>query len=562
MFRNKKTDAAAQNQYLNYIAAVVLPEFQQGKRRELNSLYTVFALEGCEHYQIEAAGICQEILEALSPKQFIRMEEQFRKNTCTEWGITCGQIDWGRLYPSRDRFSHLSLRQYNTVLKLGTFHANGYYRQRCMELVAEQEGSLPFLILRLNDWVEQIREEAFVLAGERLCQCGAEELFQAMPCFGKVQSSRRRKTEYINKLEEQLQSSLAGKIAQVSLRNIRNYDISVRNAIYRFVSCHPVLDREEMELLLALEKDGLGKKTLIMGILQNFDCGEEQIKRYLHSKSAVVRYLALEYQYQRLGNAWDGLEELLLDKSKRVRGTAGCILEQHTDFDVLDFYLKKLNREENIVVILGVGEHGSESEAELIRPFLESASEPTVRAALTAFGRLAGAGEEEIYWNYLMDGRPGIARQAYLVVRKLEISYGAEKLYQAFLARRDSRTGRYLLNLLLREPSWKRLLYLLLLYDIEDMDMRAKIYHGVSVRNMYAKVTAEQAGEIRQILEQMGERIPGKVKSGILFDLKHVSVGWRGAAQGRIPILQTAGAGETEGSGGDGAPGCKGAGCS
>ena len=48
-------------------------------------------------------------------------------------------------------------RDYFWILALGSFHPNGYYRQACLEEMAGYPGALPFLVLRLNDWVGEVR---------------------------------------------------------------------------------------------------------------------------------------------------------------------------------------------------------------------------------------------------------------------------------------------------------------------------------------------------------------------------------------------------------------------
>lgn len=67
--------------------------------------------------------------------------------------------------------------QYVAILCMGTFHSNGYFRQSCMEELAQYEESLPFLVIRLNDWVEEIRNSAYDLVMYRIKTCGIKELF-------------------------------------------------------------------------------------------------------------------------------------------------------------------------------------------------------------------------------------------------------------------------------------------------------------------------------------------------------------------------------------------------
>lgn len=507
--------------YLNYLSTVVLPEFSIDKLSSIGALYTMFVIENNEHYQREAAKKLTEVLHTITIKQLIWLSGNIEWNDQYSFEI-CFDIDWQTIDISRKHFKHLNMEEYITVLKIGTFHYNGYFREKCIKAIAEYEGSLPFLMLRVNDWVEVIREKAFFLVQDRLKQCPPEEIILSLPCFGKVQNSQRRKTQYIIFLEKEMEQFLEKTICQINIEKINQYEIFVRNSIYRYISKKPVLELDKIEKLVDSSKDSYGKRVLIQGILKNYNCDEKKLKEYLDNKSVVVRKCALEKLYSKLHNTWQGIEELLLDKSKKIREDISYIIEKHTKFSILDFYLQMLKKECTVIPILGVGEHGEIKEGKLIAPLLESNDERITKAALISCGRLIGTRDEELYWNYLSDKRPGVAKQAYLIVDRLEIRYGAERLYKEYQKNREFEERKYLLNLLLKEPSWSRLPFLLLLFDSETGTMESKIHEKISERSMYAKVNRYQAEQIRYVFEIMGNRIPEKLKKEIELDLKYV----------------------------------------
>ena len=196
--------SSEQTYYLSYFSVSALPEFSSDKLFGIGALYNIFGLENNEHYQWEAAKKLTDMFGSITIKQVIWLSENVDWNDPYGFGIRLG-IDWKNADISRKHFKHLSMEEYITVLKLGTFHYNGYFREKCMEAAAEYDGSLPFLMLRLNDWVEVIREKAFLLVQNRLKQCPPEEIILSLPCFGKVQNSQRRKSEYITYLEKEIE---------------------------------------------------------------------------------------------------------------------------------------------------------------------------------------------------------------------------------------------------------------------------------------------------------------------------------------------------------------------
>lgn len=217
---------------------------------------------------------------------------------------------------------------------------------------------------------------------------------------------------------------------------------------------------------------------------------------------------------------------MLMDKSKRIRDNVSYILEKHTDINIRDFYIKNFTQDSSRIAVLGIGEHGVNQDAALLLPLLDAPDELLSRDALKAYGMLVKEKGEDVYWQYLLHGRELSCIQAYRYIKKYHIFYGAEILYHTYVEQRDKELGKYLLNLLLREPSWKRLPYLLLLYDEKDFSEKQlnDILNGIHFRHAYAKVSSAEAQNIRNILDKVEDKIPREVIKEIEFDLEHVEI--------------------------------------
>ena len=156
---------------------------------------------------------------------------------------------------------------------------------------------------------------------------------------------------------------------------------------------------------------------------------------------------------------------------------------------------------------------------------MESIDERICKAALTAYGNLAAESGETVYWRFLNDGSPVLARQAYRLVQKYKISYSADRLYKGFAQNRGRVPGECFLKLLLCAPSWQRLPYLLTLYCDAGLSQQwhDMILSRICARSPYVKLSGQQAQEICDILEQNAPLIPPEVSSGIRFDLGYVA---------------------------------------
>lgn len=239
-----------------------------------------------------------------------------------------------------------------------------------------------------------------------------------------------------------------------------------------------------MERLLFLEQTGYGQMLLILAIFHHYGYDPLYAEKYLYAKSAVVRYHTLVFRYEQEHGAWDGLQTMLLDPSRRIRDYAAYILKKCTDIDIMAFYRKELDRHVSKAALSGIGDNGQKADMEIIIPYLHDTREPICKAALSAYGKLAGADGEEVYWKFLFDTRQVLARQAYRLARKYGVSYGAPQLYEAYLQNRSAFIADYLLNLLLSEPFWKRLPYLLQMNCDETLpeNQRQMINAGISLQ--------------------------------------------------------------------------------
>ena len=83
---------------------------------------------------------------------------------------------------------------------------------------------------------------------------------------------------------------------------------------------------------------------------------------------------------------------------------------------------------------------------------------------------------------------------------------------------------RYLLNLLLRESSWRRLPCLIRIYR-RDMPENTgyKVLSGIRHRFMYVKISKSQCEDILLALKENGGELPEGMEEKILYDMKFVA---------------------------------------
>lgn len=491
-----------------------------GKEHHLAALYPVVLSQDRELSNLAAKAV-HAYMSSLDAPKIIRLDRQFRQYTSMEW-----TIDWTKISPMGMQDQISSREVWLSVLRLGTLHPNGYFRERCMQALEDDEASFPYLTLRLNDWVEQVRDRAYLILSHRLDGAGTDTAVEMLPFLSQTKKGERYTKQQMQEIEKKLREKILLHLDQISLDRIREYPPVTKRFLYRILLKPELLSKEDAGLLLEREKNGNEKMLIIRLILANYECTHEEVDHYLRNKSPIVRRKALELKYDRLGSAWPGLEVHLLDPAKSIRSDACYILQKHTDFDLVSFYRAGLQTPKEAIAILGIGENGTEKEIPLLTEYLSSKEPRLLKNAMKALSSLGAAGLDDHYWMYVKDLDPGISKTAYEAIVRSNIYYGSEQLYQAYQDCGSDHAKKHLLKLLVREPSWERLPWLLRLYrpcDCSDQ-MQMFLHSAVRHRSVYARIKRSQADEIIRILEFAKPVIPEGLKKEILFDLAHITV--------------------------------------
>lgn len=550
-------------QYLLYLNKHALCGFREGKAAYADELQKVFLFSDVQHDQSEVARAFLEKLQNITVKQLIIFSEESRGSIYGIYGEGhYYNYSWKRWRMSmkntchtRDSFPHLSDEQYVAMLCMGTFHSNGFYRQMCLYALAECNigipmkqyemimSPLPFYLLRVNDWVSEIRKTAKTLAINEICQCDVANLLLVMPILEKVRNSHRREQNQLEEIEEAVKEKLKTRLPNSDLSVLISYDVNIRNVIYVFFLQNQVLSHEQMDWMLQREKTGYGKRILFSGIIRFYGSDSFEIDKYLEDKNIEIRYCALNYKYNKVRTSWDGLDKMLLDESAKIRELVSFILRRYDNFEVLKFYQDSLKEAEQRWkeasgneskiryrrickgALLGIGENGSKNDISLLERYMKHSDSGIVRAAMQAYGLIMREQGSELYWNFLVGDMLEYAITAYKLINKYKITYDSKKLYDTYISKKNSAASNMFLNLLLRAPSWDRLEYLIELYDASDISehMLNAVKEGCNRRAMYGSMSVAKVERLKAVLERKKEVLPESLINEIIFDLKYVS---------------------------------------
>lgn len=492
---------------------------KQGDESYLLDAYTALFTRDKELIETSVDAIGR-LLSGYTMSKMIRLSENFRELTSLEWSI-----DWKKIQISSLRGQLNSLPDYVWILILSSFHPNGYVREQSLSEMVHYPHTLPYLILRMNDWVLPVRSSAFAIIKKRLADSQLKELLQSLPALEKVRSSGRRDRGELELIEQAVLKQLEPMLIGLSYDTIGRYELGVKKSIYRILLRNQIPSLQEADELLCKEKDNYCQSIIMNGILEAYTPEAGHIYRYFSHRNSAIRRKALAYKYGILKDAWTGLEFLLLDQNFGVRQWAVYILQHHSNVPILEFYLNHLQDPDPVIPILGLGENGDKDIHIYVRKFLDHPSSPQlVRAAVRSMSRLLGADGGDLYWNYLFHENPTVSRAGYLAIRSNSIRYGTEYIYTAYKKCDTLPLRHYLLQLLLLESSWSRLPYLIEVYQPEgDERVQNQILTAINQRSIYAKITERQALIIREALQIHQTKLPQQLIDNIIFDLRFVT---------------------------------------
>lgn len=465
---------------------------------------------------VRMGKIAHHYLSDMSILRLIKLGEQFSSYTSLLWSINWRDVD---VKSMSQYFDHIE--DYKSLLIMGCFHPSGYFREKCIRLLTHHPYTLSLVMLRMNDWVEEIQNTAYQLTYNQLSKCSLNELIDVSYVLMKVRNSQRRSQMNWCHIEKLYKDRLKETIKTFDIHHFMKQDIHNRKAFYLLMNEENLFSSDMLEQLLHYEKDTFCLLLVIRNMLKGLD-DLEKISFLMKHRSFYIRKEAYIRYYEIMQDAWDGIENGLLDRSYSIRDYICFVINKHKQFDILGFYLNHLDCPEGL---LGIGECGNHKQVELLLPYLESDDEKMVKAAIQSISRLLTYHGSDIYWQFLLDERISVSKVAYLTIIKNKVHYGADFIYEHYLSSSLEHHQRYLLSLLLEEDSWERLPYLLKLYEYPEAKMQNRIQVKVNQRNPYKKVSYALKEKIMCELNCKDNAIDDDIKESIIFDLRFVCRG-------------------------------------
>lgn len=348
------------------------------------------ALHAAPSMRHAAARAIRDLLLDLAPLAIMTLQDSARESMRWRYLGVVASLD----QPSHiDRIDRIDTTSDTAVWVWGvaSCHPHGFLRERSTRALAQllDGAALPFLLIRANDWVSQVREAAVRGLHMRVEKQLTAGLVACLPLLDRLRLGQRAAHgEIIAALESLLES---GTCDEELSAGIRSTDRLTRRACMRAALSS---DRNPLHAVGLASSDEVVRLMVSRALLARADAAEvcALANQLANDAYAPLRYLALKtLVHHAPPYLRSRLEGGCFDRSAQVRELARFYLKRDGGVDLVAFYrqeLPALAGQALLAGLEGLGECGTPAEIAIIQPYLNHESTRVRIAALRALASL------------------------------------------------------------------------------------------------------------------------------------------------------------------------------
>ena len=443
---------------------------------------------------------------------------------------------WRFLAPGDVR--RLAKSQFATsLIGLVSFHFSGYVREAAVQELASQRTGreLPFLLIRLNDWVAQVRAAAECAVRQRLSPEYAPHFLANISLVLRLRECGRLEKELVDDVFALLKRP---ECKEALLACMASEHRTIRRISFQlFIEANPATAANTIHYMMA-DPDAVLRLLAVRHILPSITPDElpSVIEPMLKDRFMPVRREALwALAAKRPDAAKEPIRRALLDSHVSMRDTARHYLELADVADVRAFYTEALRSgaESSVLSALcGLGENGKASDVCLLFDHLVSPRTKIRSAAVYALGRLDAAGNLNTLVGFLSDTKSSVSRQAMKALIPMAREIALEDLEKLVVSSANHHVKHNALLLVLHTGKWRKLPALLNACTDEDPKLArfaAKTLENwiATYNRSFAEPSRTDIERIQSALANVEGRLPHRVAVE-LRDCLRVFCGKRG----------------------------------
>jgi HEAT repeat protein len=486
-----------------------------------------------------AAGGVESLLSGTPPTCLLQLDADLRAGF---WSLTLQLGGWETVKVN-DLVRSVPPEKQAAVVGVASFHRSGYVRQAALKhLSLRQDGKeLTYLLIRLSDWVPQVRQVAEQAVEERIRPDYLRHFAANMVLLQRLKQRQRgaeaaRRFALIERVEWLLQQQPHRRLL---LDELACDDRELRRTCLRLLLENRGSDCQEIIERIIADTD-LANRRLAVELAQDLPPAEQLklLKQMAQDRAACLRR-------QALGGLWQAdpaegrqyLQAALLDTSPLVRDYARWKLaEEVVGIDFREFYLEKLTASKTIQTLAaaaaGLGETGSLPDACLLTALLDHECLGVRKTAIRAISRLDAAGHRDTFLHLLSDPAPGVSSESGKALLQTIDRLRGDSIWDVLSSSTWWHVKRNSLRLLNVLGKWERISYLLpaALHDdqhLQELAMRYIESWELRYRTtwQYSMPGADEKARFVEAMSRLRGRLPERVERTLQQCLKSFSNG-------------------------------------
>jgi len=359
---------------------------------------------------------------------------------------------------------------------------DGYKRENAVRRLGMLGNPLaiPYLIVRANDWVPQVRAAAYD-ALTRLLKTGNGEAFVAtLPQILHLESCKR---DDHSKLLKSVQEFLLREENRAALlKGLESRDNKLARIVVRLLIEHKLVPTTELVAKGLAHSDVLVRATVV-DLLRDLEGDDfvSLIQRAIRDPYMPVRREA--FQQLLRSSRHQGLvaaRELLFDKSASIREIAiRRLLAEGEPVEQVYADLLPVSRDRPAIVrcvLWAWGLMNSQARIEEVKQFLDSSFPAARRAALLSIAKLMQADAAPYLEKALADPSPAVCNEAARLISRLDVAPDVETLISIATSKGLSHVARACCRVVRDGSKWNWLRFILAVYGVSACDIAPETF--------------------------------------------------------------------------------------
>ena len=494
LYRKLREAFVSQNEHAGEMAALVDSELgtpESVLSRIQNLLPHLFELSSSN--RLDAAKIVAGAVTDLTIAELVLLDERLRKQWRwpDDWGwypdwqanSRASELSLTANLPDLDQFQEFGELQWVPVAMTASHH-NGYVRQASVELLGKlrPRQTIPFLLLRANDWVEPVRQAAEAALIGKYKSDFADDFVRYLPLALRLERSRVAGSQSVTAHIRQL--LCRPETIDCLLRGLTSNSAAVRRLCGELGLQSEGLPAAAVEAACLVSRDPTLRLRAVRRIVSR---GLGQTETAFLTELLSDPYMPVRREVLSALRTSDPagnrarFEQCLMDRSPAVRSVARLALQQIDPSSDTGFFREfykarlseKLPAKLTAVAVTCLAATSSATttlneDTELIAEFLAHDSGAVRAAAVLAVGKLDAERYRERILRALMGDTACVSSAARAVFAEHPNLLPPEQLLELYAQRQSRHAARNLFRLMLLQPKWTRIILLLSIADAGD----------------------------------------------------------------------------------------------